>query len=219
MDFVCTLQHPDLRTEWRYLRVSVHSHMPCVKDSDGEMTRLMGKTLRVQSSAYQKLEHQTTQSQGQMKGGSVMRLKRIKIDIFVDSTSSILPIAYRRIPGSFRTVIYPARNSQSHPSPEQRVYGWGTGSWDSSGRSDADIKPWRCQSLPNQNIQKPLKEAGSWRLFFPQPGVWLRCWSYTAFILQLWDKNTKIGRQGWEKKWWREAGIWDITEPPDHPGL
>lgn len=102
--------------------------MPRVKDSDGEMTRLMEKTLRVQSSAYQKLEHQTTQSQGQMKGGSVMRLKRIKIDIFVDSTSNILPIAYRRIPGLFRTVIYPARNSQSHPLPEQGVYGWGTGS-------------------------------------------------------------------------------------------
>lgn len=102
--------------------------MPRVKDSEEEMTRLMGKTLRVQSSAYQKLEHQTTQSQGQMKAGSVMSLKRIKIDIFVDSTSNILPVAYCRIPGSFRAVIHPARNSQSHPLPEQGVHGWGSGS-------------------------------------------------------------------------------------------
>lgn len=91
--------------------------MPLVKDSDEEMTRLMGKTLRVQGSVYQKLEHQTTKRQGRMEGGSVMRLKRIKIDIFVDSTSNILPIACHRVPGSFRAVIHPARSSQSHRLP------------------------------------------------------------------------------------------------------
>lgn len=212
--FVCTLQRTDLRMEWRYLRVSVHSRMPRVKDSEEEMTRLMGKTLRVQSSAYQKLEHQTTQSQGQMKAGSVMSLKRIKIDIFVDSTSNILPVAYCRIPGSFRAVIHPARNSQSHPLPEQGVHGWGSGSWDSSGPSDADIKPWRCQSLPNQNIQKPLKKAGYWCLFFPQPGMWLHCWSYSLHFatMRQKDKNWKARvRQrmmegGWDMGHHRASG-------------
>ena len=218
MDFVGTLQCTDLRMEWRYLRVSVYSRMPRIKDSEEEMTRLMGKTLRVQSSAYQKLEHQTTQSQGQMKGGSVMSLKRIKIDIFVDSTSNILPVAYCRIPGSFRAVIHPARNSQSHPLPEQGVQGGEQGHEIALAQVMQTLNPGDPNLSQIRTYKSPWGRQAIDASFSPS----LAC-DYvagaTASILQLWDKKTKTGRQGWENELWREAGIWDIIEPPDHPGL
>ena len=154
-----------------------------------------------------------------MKGGSVMRLKRIKIDIFVDSTSNILPIACHRVPGSFRAVIHPARNSQSHSLPcmskgcmvrEQGHEISLAQVMPTLNPGDANLSqirtytsPWRRKSIDSSSSPS-LERAYT-------AGA-------TASILQLWDKKTQTGRQGWEDEWWREAGIWDITEPLDHPG-
>lgn len=220
---LCTLQHPDLRTEWRYLRVSVHSHMPRWAGLlDGEMTRLMGENIE---SPEQRLSETRTldysPKSGQMKGGSVMRLAEgmsyrylCGICIHRNYSSNCLP---QESQAASRTVIYPAREFQSHPLPEQGCMVVGMNASEIAlAEVMLDIKPLVCQSLPNQNIQSPWRRQDIDASFFPQPGVWLRCWSYTASILWV-TSETKYkkleGRDG-RKEWWRSAGM-ETAEPPE----